>query len=238
MAGPMNKIHPTAVIGDAVRLGTGNLIGPNVIIAGHTTIGNNNWIGPGTAIGIEGDILGQPTPNEVPFWESTSISSEFGVVIGNDNVLKENVTIHAGSHRHTEISNSCYLMPRAHLGHDCWIGDNVLLSPGAQIAGHVAIGSRTVVGMGALVHQFSNIGPVVMVGMGCCVRGQVEMCRTVVGEPHKVSGINKVGIKRLLGDDSLQDVMKALRSKTDVNQLPETLRDMHLEWSRHIIENH
>jgi acyl-[acyl carrier protein]--UDP-N-acetylglucosamine O-acyltransferase len=92
--------------------------------------------------------------------------------------------------------------------------------------------------MGALVHQFSNIGPVVMVGMGCCVRGQVEMCRTVVGEPHKVSGINKVGIKRLLGDDLLPEVLKALRLKTDVSQLPKALSEMYFEWSKHIVESH
>ena len=233
----MNRIHPTAIVGPNVKIGKGNVIGPHVIIAGKTTIGDDNWIGPGAAIGIAGDILGHPSSQDSPFWEETS-PQEFGVVIRDKNVLKEHVTIHAGSHRHTEIGSSCYLMPRAHLGHDCWLGDNVLLSPGAQIAGHVSIGARTVVGMGALVHQFSNIGPVAMVGMGCCVRGSVEMCRTVVGEPHKVSGINKVGIKRLLGEESLAEVMRNLRIKGDVNQLPEPLKSMVIEWTSHVVHNH
>jgi UDP-N-acetylglucosamine acyltransferase len=234
----MNNIHPTAIIGSGVRLGTGNVIGPHVVISGNTSIGNDNWIGPGSCIGTEGDILGRPTSSGIPFWAADSDYSDFGVIVGNQNVLKEHVTIHAGSHRNTQIGDSCYLMPRSHLGHDCWLGDNVLLSPGAQIAGHVAIGSRTVVGMGALVHQFSSIGPIVMVGMGSCVRGNIEMCRTVVGEPHKVSGINKVGIKRLLGESALPDVMNALKNNVPMTDLPEPLRQMVIQWQSNIIDNH
>ena len=233
----MNKIHPTAVIDCSVKLGKGNVIGPHVVISANTIIGDNNWIGPGTTIGIDGDILGMPSSEDPPFWDNPA-KSEFGVRVGDRNILKEHVTIHSGSHRHTEIGTSCYLMPRAHLGHDCWLGDNILLSPGSQIAGHVSIGSRTVIGMGALVHQFSNIGPVAMVGMGCCVRGTVEPCRTVVGEPHRVSGINKVGIKRLLGEDSLSQTMAMLRGLDDLSPITEPLRIMISEWLSQIVSNH
>jgi UDP-N-acetylglucosamine acyltransferase len=233
----MNSIHPTALIDRSVTLGDRNVIGPHVVISNNTIIGDDNWIGPGTTIGIEGDILGTPSSQDPPFWENPA-QVEFGVRIGDRNVFKEHVTIHSGSHRHTKIGDSCYLMPRAHLGHDCWIGDNVLLSPGSQIAGHVSIGSRAVIGMGALVHQFSNIGPVAMVGMGCCVRGTVEPCRTVVGEPHRVSGINKVGIKRLLGEDSLAQAMAMLRGLDDLNPTTEPLRIMISDWLSQVIHNH
>lgn len=234
----MNRIHPTAIISSSVELGDGNVIGPNVVITGKTVIGDENWIGPGTAIGVTGDILGTPGTSSPAFWEQDYVPDEYGVVIGNQNVIKEYVTLHAGSHRHTEVGNSCYLMPRSHLGHDCWIGDNVLLSPNAQIAGHVSIGSRAVVGMGALVHQFSNIGPVSMVGMGCCVRGTVEPCRTVVGEPHKVTGINKVGLKRLVGEEELSSVMRALRNQKVADDLPEPLRSLVNNWLIQIVEQH
>lgn len=229
----MNSIHPTAIIGPHVELGSGNVIGPYAVITGTTRIGNNNWIGPGVNIGERGDILGTPSANEIPSWSSESLQQEFGVEIGSNNVVKEHVTLHAGSHRDTRIGNSCYLMPRSHLGHDCWLGDNVLLSPTAQIAGHVAIGSRTVVGMGALVHQFSAIGPVSMVGMGCCVRGNVDVCRTVVGEPHRVSGINKVGIERLVGETELKNVIDCLKKRTAGSEFPDPLRTMILDWEKH-----
>jgi UDP-N-acetylglucosamine acyltransferase len=234
----MNQIHPTAIIGPHVVIGDRNVIGPYVVITGTTRIGDDNWIGPGVNIGERGDILGTPSAEETPSWEPHSIRHEFGVEIGSGNVIKEHVTLHAGSHRHTSIGNSCYLMPRSHLGHDCWLGDNVLLSPSAQIAGHVSIGSRTVIGMGALVHQFSNVGPVSMVGMGCCVRGNVDTCRTVVGEPHRVSGINKVGIQRLVGEAEAKNVMNSLRQKTPSSEFPEPLRSMILSWEEQIVHRH
>ena len=234
----MNHIHPTAVIGPHVVLGNNNAIGPYAVITGTTRIGNNNWIGPGVSIGEQGDILGTPSASEIPSWDSSANRHDFGVDIGSGNVIKEHVTLHAGSHRDTRMGDSCYLMPRAHLGHDCWLGDNVLLSPSAQIAGHVAIGSRTVIGMGALVHQFSNIGPVSMVGMGCCVRGNVETCRTVVGEPHRVSGINKVGIQRLVGDNEAKEVVDCLRKKSASSEFPEPLRSMVLTWEMQIVNRH
>jgi UDP-N-acetylglucosamine acyltransferase len=230
----VNRIHPTAIIGSSVVLGDNNVIGPNVVIVGKTKIGDDNWIGPGSSIGITGDILGQPSSVNIPFWEIDTEVPEFGVKVGNHNVIKENVTIHAGSHRDTEVGNDCYLMPRSHLGHDCWLGDNILLSPNSQVAGHVSIGSRAVIGMGALIHQFSNIGPVSMVGMGCCVRGDVEICRTVVGEPHKVTGINKVGIKRLVGESEAPKVMAALKTN-DVLNLPEPLKTMVSNWRSQIV---
>ena len=233
----MNEIHPSAVIGPHVTIGKGNVIGPHVVLSGHTTIGNDNWIGPASCIGIRGDILGRPRPSDGPFWSTDATDGVEAVIIGSNNVIKEHVTIHAGSHRATRIGNDCYLMPRAHLGHDCWLGDNVLLSPSAQVAGHVAIGTRSVVGMGALVHQFSSIGPVSMVGMGCCVRGAVEPCRTVVGEPHKVTGINKVGLSRFLGEEDAKVAFDALRRRDD-SLLPRTLGLAVEQWRANIAQQH
>lgn len=236
----MNRIHPSAFIGPDVILGRGNVIGPNTVLAGRTVVGDDNWIGPGTCVGIDGDILGRPSASTSPYWlsDAGTNSDDFGVRIGSGNVLKEYVTIHAGSHRDTVIGDRCYLMPRSHLGHDCWIGDNVLMSPSAQVAGHVAVGSRSVIGMGALIHQFSTVGPVAMVGMGCCVRGAVEPCRTVVGEPHRVSGINRVGIERLVGADQVSSVLKVLKDKGQTTSFPEPLNTMIREWHEHIAVRH
>jgi hypothetical protein len=70
------------------------------------------------------------------------------------------------------------------------------------------------------------------------VRGTVEPCRTVVGEPHKVSGINKVGIKRLLGEDSLSQTMAMLRGPDDLSPITEPLRIMISDWLSRIVSNH
>ena len=230
---PLNQIHPTAIVGPLVQLGQRNVIGPGVIIQGSTRLGDDNWIGPYSCIGLPPDILGIPSTPGAAWWDFDA-ESEFGVDLGCRNVLKESVTIHSGSHRHTRVGDNCYLMPRSHLGHDCWLGDNVLVSPSGQLAGHVAVGSRSVIGMGALVHQFSAIGPVSMVGMGCHVRGQVESCRTVVGEPHRVTGINRVGLIRFLGDEDAQIAIMQLKIRNE-QALPENLKNALEEWRRQIV---
>jgi UDP-N-acetylglucosamine acyltransferase len=229
----MNKIHPTAIIGDQVTLGDENVIGPFAVITGNTTIGNHNWIGPHTCIGLVGDFVGIPDPVKPAFWTSYEPSSP-GVHIGSDIVIKEFVSIQAGSRRKSVISDNCYLMPKAHIGHDCWLGNSVLVSPNAQLAGHVSVGGRTVVGMGALVHQLSSIGPVAMVGMGCRIRGQVEECRTVVGEPHRVTGINRVGLSRFLSENEVVEAISSLRSR-DFSTMPMTLRELIDEWKSQVV---
>src|SRR5438105_9878108 len=40
-----NRIHPTAVVGDAVDLGEGNVIGPYAVVLGPCRMGDDNWIG-------------------------------------------------------------------------------------------------------------------------------------------------------------------------------------------------
>jgi carbonic anhydrase/acetyltransferase-like protein (isoleucine patch superfamily) len=47
---------------------------------------------------------------------------------------------------------------RVHVGHDCQIGDRVVLSQGAGLAGHVEVGDGAVVGGMAGVHQMVRIG--------------------------------------------------------------------------------
>jgi acyl-[acyl carrier protein]--UDP-N-acetylglucosamine O-acyltransferase len=50
-----NYIHPTAIIGNNVRLGKGNKIGAYVVIQGKTWIGDNNVFEPFCSIGNEGE---------------------------------------------------------------------------------------------------------------------------------------------------------------------------------------
>jgi UDP-N-acetylglucosamine acyltransferase len=231
-----NHIHASAIIGPDVELGDENVVGPGAILMGRVRVGSRNWIGPGVILGGVPDIYGYPKNHWEFSWETFSETSDFGVSIGSGNVFKEFVTVHAGSHRDTVISSNCYLMPRSHLGHDCWVGDSVMLSPSVQVAGHVAIGRSAVLGMGSLVHQFSAIGPVAMIGMGAVVRGQVEPCRTVVGEPHRVSGINKVGLGRFLGDVELVPAMlKALKNSEIDEKNCAALANAIAEWNSHIV---
>jgi len=227
-----NHVHPSAIIGENVRMGSGNIIGPNAVIVGDVILGDRNWIGPNVVIGLDGDLFGRPKIEVGEWWGSGLNCSEFGVRIGSASVLKEGVSIHAGSHRHTEIGDNAYLMPRSHLGHDCWLGDRVTMSPNSQIAGHVSVGSAAVLGMGSLVHQFCTVGPVAMVGMGAVVRSNVMPGRTVVGDPARVSGINRVGLSRFLHRETDSSTLNALKSENTWGTLPEDLFEEILTWEK------
>ena len=54
----MNEIHHTAVIGDDVKLGIGNVIGPYAVIIGPCHLGDGNWLGPHVSIGGPAEIRG------------------------------------------------------------------------------------------------------------------------------------------------------------------------------------
>ena len=58
----MNQMHPTAVIGPDVKLGTGKTIGPYAVLLGNTEIGDDNWIGPHVVIGSPGEMRGGEHP--------------------------------------------------------------------------------------------------------------------------------------------------------------------------------
>ncbi len=82
----MNSIHRTAVIGENVRLGNGNVVEPYAVITGNVVIGDNNWIGPHVVIGAPPE---HREHHPIPF-----INFNPGqIVIGSRNVIHEHASI-------------------------------------------------------------------------------------------------------------------------------------------------
>ena len=99
------KIHPTAVIDPAAKLGTDVEIGPYAVIGGQVVIGERSTIQShvviegDVAIGIDnlighGAVIGAP-PQDLSF----SPERKTRVEIGNENVIREFCTIHRGLSR-------------------------------------------------------------------------------------------------------------------------------------------
>jgi UDP-N-acetylglucosamine acyltransferase len=188
----VNRIHPTAIIGAGVELGSDNVIGPNVVIVGPCRIGDGNWIGPFSVFGTPAEFRGGPHPAG---WDDELDGA--GVVIGDRNIIREYVTVNQGTHEATRVGDDCYLLARSHLGHDASIGDGVTLTSVVQLAGHVQVGSWANIGMGTMVHQRCRIGPGAMVGMASAVRREVPPFTITVGNPARTTGVNTVGLARL-----------------------------------------
>src|ERR1043166_9132693 len=130
------KIHSTAIVDSASQLGTDVSIGPYALIGADVVIGERSTIqshvviqgaatiGSGNVIG-HGAIIGAP-PQDLSF----SPDRKTGVEIGNDNVIREYCTIHRGSAECsvTKIGDKNFLMAGAHVGHNCVIGNNVIVA--------------------------------------------------------------------------------------------------------------
>jgi UDP-N-acetylglucosamine acyltransferase len=186
-----NRIHPTAIVGPGVELGSGNVIGPYAVILGPCRIGSDNWIGPHVVLG---------TPPEVrrhdhgAAWDGDLVGN--GVEIGNGTTLREYTTVHSGSARTTRVGSDCYVMNKVYVGHDGDIGDGVVIASSVTMGGHVSVGDNANLGLGAIVHQRRVVGPGVMLGMGSVVTRDVPPFAKSFGNPARVQGVNTVGMTR------------------------------------------
>ena len=186
-----NAIHPTAVIGPEVDLGSGNTIGPGVVLLGPLRIGDDNWFGAHTVVGAPAEIRGT---DHGAAWDGRVVGA--GVTIGSGTVVREMVTIHQGHHERTLVGSGCYLMNKVYVAHDGQVGDGVTMASSVTLGGHVHVGDGANLGMCTVVHQRRVIGPGAMVGMGSVVTRDVPPYAKAYGNPCRVRGANAVGMTR------------------------------------------
>ncbi len=189
-----------SVIGPDVVVGKNTWIGPNVIIDGRVKIGSNNKIFPGACIGLE--------PQDLKYKGALT-----DVVIGDSNTIREYVTINRATYEgeKTNVGDGNLLMAYSHLGHNCEIGNNVVMSNSVQVAGHVVIEDRAVIGGCLGIHQFVHIGYLAMIGGMTRVDRDVPPFCLAEGHPGKLRGLNRVGIKRNLLDNFNKDEYNQLQ---------------------------
>jgi UDP-N-acetylglucosamine acyltransferase len=202
------ELHPTvqvgayAVIGERVKVGAGTVIGAHVVLDGDTVIGDRNQLFSGAVVGSE--------PQDVKY--DGCINQ---VRIGNDNVLREYVTVNQATQagEATVIGNGNLLMAYVHVGHNCVIDDRVTISNGVALAGHVRVESRATISGILGVHQFVQIGRLAMVGGMSRIHRDVPPYMLVEGNPAQVRMLNRVGLQRagLAEDGTLRDLKKAFR---------------------------
>ncbi|NWF38668.1 acyl-ACP--UDP-N-acetylglucosamine O-acyltransferase [Mariprofundus sp. NF] len=198
-------IHPTAIIdtgaelGEGVSVGPYSVVGPNVkigdncellshtVITGNTTMGSGNRIFPFSSIGqIPQDLKFHGEPSEV--------------IIGDNNQIRENVTINAGTEGGgmvTRIGNNNMLMAYTHVAHDCILGNGIVLANCATLAGHVEVDDQAIIGGLSAIQQFVRIGKLAMIGgMSGVTKDVAPYCLLAGGYRAGLSGLNLIGLKR------------------------------------------
>ena len=197
------KIHPQAIVSEKAELSSGVEVGPfsiieeGVRIKENTKIASHSLITGATILGkncrvFKGSVIGTP-PQDLKYKGEKSY-----LEIGDNNVIREFVTINPGTERgsKTIVGNNNLIMAYSHIAHNCKIGNNCILANGATLAGYVTIEDRVVIGGLVAVHQFCRIGRFSIVG-GCSkVVQDIPPYSLADGHPAKVRGINLVGLKR------------------------------------------
>ena len=174
-----------AIIGPNVVIDSGTQIGPNAVIEGKTKIGKNNKVFPNVFIGLE--------PQDLKY---KGASTE--VVIGDNNTFRECVTINKATDEgeKTIIGNNNLLMAYTHIGHNCELGNGIVLSNSVQVAGHVKVEDKAIIGGCLGIHQFVHVGYLAMIGGMTRVDRDVPPFCLAEGHPGRLRGLNRVGIKR------------------------------------------
>ena len=215
MEHPLAYIHPDAKIGKDVVIGPFVTIDKNVVIGDGTRIEPNVTIYEGARIGKNCRIFPGAVIAAVP-QDLKFRGEETTVEIGDNNMIRECVTIHRGtaSKGKTVIGNNCLIMAYAHIAHDCVLGSNIILANAVQLAGEVEVDDFAIIGGGTLVHQFSRIGGHVMIQGGSHINKDIPPYVRAARMPISYTGINTVGLRRRNFSNEtialIQDVYRSL----------------------------
>jgi UDP-N-acetylglucosamine acyltransferase len=180
------SIGPYSCIGPDVELAGGVSVGAHVVISSRTSIGEGTRISPFVA-------LGQP-PQHVNFGNEPS-----QLVIGRGNVIREHVTMNPGTKAGgmvTRVGDGCYFMSGSHVGHDCQVGNKVMLANNVLLGGHVQVGNHTVIGGNTAIHQHVRIGSYAMISGVSGILQDVIPFAMAHGAPARITGLNVVGLRR------------------------------------------
>src|SRR6266571_1858958 len=210
------KIHPTALLdagarlGDDVEIGPFSIIGPEVVIGDDTIVQSHVVIEGEVAIGTRnfighGAVIGAP-PQDVSFTPERKTRVE----IGNDNVIREYCTIHRGSAEGsaTKIGDKNFLMAGAHLGHNCTIGNNVIIANNCLLGGHVRVNDGAFLGGGCVFHQHMCVGRLAIT-QGASAFSKDIPPFAIAAERNYVFGLNIVGLRRAGFSAKDRDEIKA-----------------------------
>ncbi|MBV9958148.1 MAG: acyl-ACP--UDP-N-acetylglucosamine O-acyltransferase [Acidobacteria bacterium] len=197
------SIHPTAIISPGAHLAQGVRVGPYAVIEDEVTIRAGCEIGAHavikrfTSLGERNRVFEHATlggePQDVKFRGERS-----GLIIGDDNLIRESVTIHraSGEGEVTRVGSRNFLMIGVHLAHNCTVGDDNIFANEVALAGHISVEDHVFLSNNVGAHQFVRMGRYAMVGGKSKIVQDVLPFFTTDGNPPRVRGLNSVGLRR------------------------------------------
>jgi UDP-N-acetylglucosamine acyltransferase len=210
------KIHPTAIVDPTAKIAADVTIGPYAVIGARVVIGARSAIAShvvieaDVAIGSDNKVDHAAIIGTAPQDLSFSADRKTFVEIGNENVIREHCTIHRGSADGsvTRIGDKNFLMAGAHIGHNCEVGNNVIIANNCLLGGHVRVGDGAFLGGGCVFHQHIRIGRLAITQGASAFSKDVPPF--VIGAEHNyVFGLNVIGLRRAGFSAEDRDEIKA-----------------------------
>ena len=211
---PTAVVDPTAVLDADVEVGPWCVVGPNVVLGqgvrlvSHVVVQQDTTVGAGTIIHPFAVIGGDPQHNG---YKGEPVRLE----IGSNNVIREHCTFNRVTPQGagvTVVGSNSLFMTCAHVGHDCVVGDQVVMANNATLGGHARIGDKVFLGGLCAVHQNGRVGQGAIIGGLAAVTRDVIPYGSVWGNHASLHGLNLIGLKRKgYGKDAVRRLLAAYR---------------------------
>ena len=183
-------IHPSAVLGTGVHVEARAVISENARIQNGTRIGAGTAVGKGVTIGSDSDIYpnvtiypGTSIGDRVIIHAGAVLGSDgFGyvrdrktgryekfpqvgrLVIEDDVEIGANATVDRGALDETRVRRGAKIDNLVHIGHNCDIGEDVVIAAQTGLSGSIVIENGVVLGGQVGIGEHARVGEGVMLG--------------------------------------------------------------------------
>ena len=215
----MSKISPLAYIDPEAKIGENCEIGPFCYIDKNVIIGNNNILMNsvtvlyGARIGDNNRIFPGAVISAIP-QDLKFKGEETTAEIGNNNTIRENVTINRGTAAKgkTIVGNNNLLMEGMHVAHDALVGNGCIIGNSTKLAGETIVDDNAILSAGVLMHQFCRVGSHAIVGGGTRFSQDVPPFTTCARDPTSYCGLNLIGLRRRgFSNEMIENIHNAYR---------------------------
>jgi UDP-3-O-[3-hydroxymyristoyl] glucosamine N-acyltransferase len=154
------RIGAGAVIGAGVTVGGNCEIYPNVTIYPGTTVGDRVLIHAGAVLGSDG--FGYVRDGKTGHYEKFPQVGR--LVIEDDVEIGANATVDRGALEETRIRRGTKIDNLVHVGHNCDIGEDVVIAAQTGLSGSIVIENSAILGGQVGIGEHATIGEGVMLG--------------------------------------------------------------------------